>query len=460
MCLISFNFSLAEISGDTLNSNIDSSTVQNKVYVNRILIAGNKITDTDIITRELYTKEDSRLELSVLQDDIQRIYKLGLFNKVDVYPIPTDSATRVNIMFVVEERFYLLPLPQVGFRDGEFSKFWAGLNIAWNNFRGRNETASLSFGLGYEPFINLHYSVPWIGRKAHFFSAASVDYSKNYNRSLIALNDSLSNSIPASTDNFAIYNLGVSYTLGKYISKNCAIAGNLKYNIINSSKYELGRTVSTDGKDNFITLSFSGQIDTRSSNEYTLSGSYYFLEYKKFGFGRLFDFNRINIETRKFIPVNIARNFSITFASRFLGSVSFGGVIPTYLNEFFGYDKIIRGYKKNVFEGENQLGFFNELRIPIINPFYVRGKTMPGIRKISMLKNISYKFGLYGTIFFDMGGVWNKWDNFFNTGFKNGFGAGLNFILPFGFVGRTDFALRKQQEKFISQFIFDLNAAF
>ncbi len=77
-----------------------------------------------------------------------------------------------------------------------------------------------------------------------------------------------------------------------------------------------------------------------------------------------------------------------------------------------------------------------------------------------MLKKLNYKFGLYTTLFFDVGGVWNKKDNFFDTEFKNGFGVGLNFILPFGFVGRTDFAFRKEQKRFIPQIIVDLDASF
>lgn len=458
--IILFNVLHAETSVDTLNNSKDSSAILPDIFINKIFVAGNKITDEDIITRELSIKENSKLEFAKLEDDVQRIYNLGLFNKVDVYPIPTDSSNRVNIMFLVEERFYVLPVPQGGFRNGEFSKFWAGLNVIWNNFRGRDETASLSFGIGYEPFVNIGYSVPWIGEKAHFFSSASVGYSKNFNRSLIALNDTVNNSIPSSSDNFAIYNFDASYTLGKYITKHFSLSANLKYNIINSSNYEPGRTLSPDGKDNFLTFSFRGNFDTRNSTEYTLAGSYYTIEYQKYGFGKLFDFNRINFESRKFIPIKLGEKYSITFAARTLGAISFGGSIPYYLDEYFGYNKIIRGYKKIVSEGENQLGFFNELRIPVINPFYIEGKSIPIANNISILKNLNYKFGLFATIFFDAGGVWDKNDNFFKTQFYNGFGAGLNFILPFGFVGRTDFAFRKEGKRFVPQIIFDLDAAF
>ena len=150
--------------------------------------------------------------------------------------------------------------------------------------------------------------------------------------------------------------VNTSITAGKFYTKNFSLATRLSYNLIESSPYEPGRTVSTDGKDNFMTLSVSGRFDTRNSIEYSLSGSYYFLEYQKFGFGKLFDFNRVSFETKKFIPIKLSDNYFVSFATRSIGVISFGGTIPYYLDEYFGYDKIIRGYKKVVSEGENQIG--------------------------------------------------------------------------------------------------------
>ena len=454
---VSLSNSFAQNPKDTVKN--DTLMKIPDIYINKILIAGNDITDEDIITRELTIKEKSMLNFKELEENTERLYRLGLFNKIDVIPVPTDTINVIDLMFLVEERFYLIPIPQGGFRNGEFSKFWAGLNLIWNNFRGRNETVSLSFGVGYEPFINLGYTIPWIGEKEHFFLSTTAGYSKNYNRSLKALNDTTSNSIPSSTDNFANYNFRAGVNIGKFFTREFSATSGLRYNFLNTSQYEEGRTVSPDGKDSYLTLSFNGRYDTRNSYEYSLAGSYYFLEYSKFGFGQLIDFNKVNFEARKFIPVKLGDDYAITLASRFFGTVSFGSTIPSYLKEFLGYDNIVRGYKNIVFEGENRGGLYNEIRIPIVTPFFVKGKSVPIAKRISALKDLNYKLGLYATLFFDVGGVWNKTDNFFDTPFKNGFGAGLNFILPFGAVGRTDFAFRKEGKRFVPQVIFDLNAS-
>lgn len=455
-----YKISLGNEIRDSLKDNSDSSSVLESLLIDKIIIAGNDKTDEEIILREMSVKSDSRLNLKMLEKDAEKIYKLGLFNKVDIIPMQSAKAGKINIMILVEERFYFLPIPQCGFRNGEFSKFWAGLNLIWNNFRGRNETVALNFGIGYEPFIRLNYSVPWIGEKAHFFSSVSADYSKTYNRSLQALNDTTSSSIPSGDQNFVNYNFKVSYILGKYLNDNLSVSSELAYRLVKLSQYEPGRTVSNDGKDNYMTFALSSKYDTRNSIEYTLSGLYVSLSYVKYGFGKLFDFNKIYFDSKVFIPVKIKGNYSITVASYFNTAVSFGGTIPAYLNEFYGYDKIIRGYKKIVSEGENRTGVFNEIRIPIIEPYYIKGGSIPVAKKIGVLKNLNYRFGLYSTVFFDIGGVWNKSDNFFKTEFRKGFGTGLNFILPFGITGRTDLAFRREDKRFIPQVIFDLSASF
>lgn len=42
-----------------------------------------------------------------------------------------------------------------------------------------NETLGLSFGIGYEPFINASYSNPWLGSDKYFLSAG-VGYAQKY----------------------------------------------------------------------------------------------------------------------------------------------------------------------------------------------------------------------------------------------------------------------------------------
>ena len=139
------------------------------LYIENIVISGNKITEADIILREMQTKENSYTSVEVLNRDIQRIYNLGLFTKVDVAPLPS-SDKGYSLLITVEETFYILQIPIGGIKDGDLKKIWMGLNLKWRNFRGRNETLGLAFGVFYDPFINLSYSIPCIGKHHHYYT--------------------------------------------------------------------------------------------------------------------------------------------------------------------------------------------------------------------------------------------------------------------------------------------------
>jgi len=149
----------------SLNKNLYShqfsdSTIKN-IIISDVIITGNDVTKPDIILREIHSKKGTPLDLQTLQDDVNRLYNLKLFSKVEVFPVP-ESYDSMKLIFDVQEMFYIMPIPQAGFKEGSIKKFWAGLRLNWRNFRGRNESLNFSFGLGYEPFIGLSYSVPWI----------------------------------------------------------------------------------------------------------------------------------------------------------------------------------------------------------------------------------------------------------------------------------------------------------
>lgn len=455
--LLFFTLSFSSVHSQTSDSSLSANVPD--LIIRKIILAGNESTDEDIILRELSTKENSAFDPELLKKDLERLNNLGLFNKIDLVPVPTDMPSQIDLMFLFEESIYFLPIPQGGFRNGQLSRFWFGMNIIWRNFRGRNETLAGSFGIGAEPFVGISYYVPWIGEKAHFFSRVSAAYSKNENKSLQTI-DAQGNQIPDDDLNYTINNFNVAALLGKFLSREFSVSAGLRFNSIRTSQYEPGRTVSEDGVDEFFTASFIARTDSRNSVDYATSGSYLSAEYSKFGFGNLIDFNRISIDARTFIPIRLGRSYEISACFSTIGAVSFGAEVPSYLRLFFGYDKVIRGHKRLVYEGENQLGFFNEIRFPIIPVRYYSGSSIPAVSLISQLRRMNYKFGIYGTLFFDIGTVWNKNSNFFRNSYHSGFGAGLNYLLPFGLTGRTDFAFRIEDKKFVPQVVFDLNAAF
>lgn len=94
-------------------------------------------------------------------------------------------------------------------------------------------------------------------------------------------------------------------------------------------------------------------------------------------FSSVFDLNKFRVDLRKYVPIKISNNYSVTLSARFNTVLSFGGgEFPVYLRESIGYMDMIRGWDNYVLEGEDKVLGSLELRIPVVKPFYVKGRTI------------------------------------------------------------------------------------
>lgn len=446
------------------STKVDSTYIKimQEMVVERIILVGNEKTKDEVILREMQLHEGGKFNLEYLENDVKRLYNLGLFNRVDVVPAPLSSS-KINLVFEFEEGFYFLPIPQGGIKEGSLKKIWGGVNFMWRNFRGMNETLNLSFGVGYEPFISVSYLNPWIFGKKHYFFQTSFKYSRTYPRS-IGNADSTGvifnkNEVPT----YIMNDIMGDARIGKYFGQNTSVSALLQFNSIYTSQYEPGRTVSENGIDAFPSVGLDFTYDTRDYSKFATFGSYYYLKLSRSGiFHKNIDLNKFRFDLRRFIPIKLSKDYALVLAGRINSVLSFGGgEVPVYLKESIGYDNYIRGWDNFVLMGEDKMFGSLELRIPLIKPFYVKGSNHFIIRKLPLANKFSYRYGVYATLFFDFGGVWGRKENIYDTQFKNGFGAGLNFLLPFDFVGRVDFGIRNiRKDKFKGQIIMSLDASF
>lgn len=461
--LISVTNIYSKILTDTLKVDSAYIKIMQEMEIERIILIGNEKTKDEVILREMLLKEGGKFNLEYLDHDVKRLYNLGLFNRVNVIPAPL-STKKINLVYEFEESFYFLPIPQGGFKEGSLKKIWGGVNFNWKNFRGLNETINLSFGIGYEPFISASYLNPWVFGKNHYYFKTGIRYARTYPRS-IGNSDSTvvifnKNDVPTYIqDNFR-----TDFRIGKFIGDNTALSADVQLDMISTSQYEPGRTASTDGFDFFPTAGIDLVYNTRDYNKFATSGSYYFTRLSRSGlFTGIIDVNKFQVDFRKYVPIKIARDYALILAGRFNSVLTFGGgEIPVYLQESMGYDNLIRGWDNFVLQGDDKLFTSFELRIPLVKPFYVKGSDHFIIRKLPIAKSFSYRYGAYATLFFDLGGVWNRRESIHDVQFKNGFGAGINFLLPFDFVARLDLGFRKipNQNDFKGQVIVALDASF
>ncbi len=168
------------------NSNAQNS--DDYVIINDIIVAGNKITKEQVITREILFQSGDTLQKTTLNQIIKKseesLLNTGLFNYATINIIPQYNS-HVNIFILLEERWYLWPYPILEHADRNLSSFlkerdWNrinyGLMLVKNNFRGRNETLSLKLRLGYKEQYQVKYLVPYLFRSKKHGLATEFSY--------------------------------------------------------------------------------------------------------------------------------------------------------------------------------------------------------------------------------------------------------------------------------------------
>lgn len=438
-------------------SYLDSS----KSVISEVVITGNDITRDEIILREMSLLRGKIFSSENCKDDRNRIYNLGLFHNVEITPI-TQPGNKIKLVVAVQEKWYIFPFPQVSFTDGDIRKISVGANVRWQNFRGRDENVSLSFGVGYNPFIKASYTIPWIGENLHMFTSFSGSYSNEQNRSFLALGKATGEPIQYSRDtNFSYSNYTAKLTVGKFFTKMLSAYAEGGYTFMRVSQYADNRTLSPNGVDKYLLMGLGLNFDNRDSHEYSTKGFLIHVNYEHYGLlSHFVNFGRFSLEQRDYIPVNITNKYAVTLASKFYTSIAVGSQIPYYNHKYLGYgSESVRGWSRYGYEGDNDLTLYNEIRIPIIQPDFIKGEDIPLINKIKYTRKLSYKYGLYFTVFYDIGGIWNEDDKIKSIQFQNGTGIGLNAILPFGLIGKVEWAFRLGKPT-VGQAIFGLGAKF
>jgi len=119
-----------------------SFTVEAVTVINKVNYKGNKITQVSVLNREIYIASGDVLNDALLEKSRQAIMDLGLFKSVHYYleenytDINVDPGiSRVDVVFVVEEKYYLLILPRLKINDDEIH---VGLQLKWDNAFGLN----------------------------------------------------------------------------------------------------------------------------------------------------------------------------------------------------------------------------------------------------------------------------------------------------------------------------------
>jgi outer membrane protein assembly factor BamA len=405
--------------------------------VDTIIVAGNLKTQSYVILDEMTMKPGALVTAEAIQFDRNRIYSLGLFTSVDIF---YDSLDTQRLLLVeVRERWYLIPIPILGARDGDPAKLFYGAGILHNNFLGKNQKLFGSIVLGFDPAVSFSFTDPLFDREDNLYFSFSLSTSSVRNRSLVE---------SALTGDFDERHWDISGTVGRRLSLFSAAGINGGIHSVKTSIYRQGRTASTDGVDIYLYTTLQFAYDSRDLREYATRGAFFQVFFTKNGLGESdVDFSRLGLDMRKYIPLG----GPLSFALRGHASVVSGSLIPTYARGYFGSGERIRGYYMTIWEGENLMGGTAELRCALFDTKTFMFSALPLPPEFSV-----WRFGVSLALFAETGLAWYRQDPIRLHSFASGYGAGVHFLLPYGYVLRTEYALDDLGK---GQFILDLRGS-
>lgn len=141
--------------------------------IDTIRFEGNEKTKVPVMLREItFTTGDSITTTnldSLLEENRRMLFNLRLFHTVDYTYTCRDG--RVAVVYSVQERFYLYPIPIFDFAERNFSAWLErkdldrldyGVLLIQKNFRGRNEELRLRLQRGFNKRIEFTYRNPYL----------------------------------------------------------------------------------------------------------------------------------------------------------------------------------------------------------------------------------------------------------------------------------------------------------
>jgi outer membrane protein assembly factor BamA len=408
--------------------------------VDSIRIIGNDITDADIITRELTFPIGDSISYDEMMYNRERIFSLGIFNRVDLYTEVTDN---INILIIdVEESWYIYPLPFAELKDKSWDKFSYGMDIYVKNFRGRNEFIRIRGSLGYDPSIYFNYSVPSLTSDGNYYFYTDFLFRDVRNKSRTAL--------LLTNENFDQKFITALAGFGRRFGVFHRVSVNAGYTYAESPFYLSGISASPDRIDRFPQIGFSYIYDTRDLAQFPKNGIFFntAAAFKGFSINNI-DYQILNLDFREYRPIF----GDLVGKWRLAGRFGFGKLIPTYDFSYIGFGERIRGYYSKEAEGHHLYLASAELSYPIFNEVRINLDFIPLIPK----ELLHYRAGLYIQFFTDAGMTKLKHEKISIRDIASGYGTGLTvLILPYNII-RAEFAV---SETGLTEWIVDIGISF
>ena len=426
---------------DTINVSINIS-LNKKVYINRITIAGNTRTQDEVIRREIGISEGGLYSRSTLRNSVLKLRRLGYFSDVLMNASKVEGMPdKIDLSFVVEET-----------ETGTIS-----ISLSHSNNYGISIGAGIQerniFGSGNT--LNAEIKVSESFKRLSFYFQNPNFNDKNHSVSLGAFMSEIDDD-DVMANSYNIDTKGLNFGYGIPLQENSRLNSKLEFA---KHKISCGSGFSATGYE-------SSQCDISNRDEVilsvnltenTLNDYLYPSEGKKNAYGidlalPLGDYRyfNINVNHASYKPLSNDLTLKLT-ADLDLAKGYNGKELPFFKRYFAGGSGSVRGF------GNKTLG-----------PVYPNNKAKGGELSILGSANIiapAYFFdnndNMRMSAFIDTGNIYEKTSNFNLDDLRLSAGIGFAYLSPIGAIGMYwSKPILKKSGDVIENFGFSLGTGF
>ncbi len=290
------------------NQNLFSQKLKDVQFgeiLKEIRISGARVTDTDIITRELASKVGEPYTKENAEKDYARLDNLDIFSKLEIHPVEEQDGIVLNI----DVREITPYLPFFTWEVTDENGFAGGPGLQSVNFLGRDVFVTGLARFGGATNFGLFIQNPWI-------AGNHLSYTLEVNQRDRA-ND---------LDDINEISTEIDLRISSYLGEHGRIGGGFSFLSIKSDS--AGLLLSDDNRDNLPTFSFFAGYDNRDLWSNPHRGGWNEIELSKGGgfLGADNDYWALNVDIRRYIPL-INRHTLALFSLLTLRTGDVGDVI-------------------------------------------------------------------------------------------------------------------------------------
>ena len=339
-----------------------------RVYVRRIDVIGNRLTNDEVIRRELRQTEGGAFSPSRVNRSKIRLQRLSFFDEVEIETVPVAGREdQVDLEVKVKERPTGSFLFGLGYSGDDGALVQASISQA-NLFGTGNQ---LNFGVQRSDIveaINVQYTNPY--------------YTKSGISRTIGLSSRNIDSSRANTSEYITETLGlnISYLFPINENNSFSIGGGLEKIDLETTPFSVPEVIDFIERfpdNNLASLTAAYAHDTRDSLLYPTSGKSLRLSVESTVPGSDLEYYRVNMDSSIYFP------FTRKAALKFGLGIGYGdgygdtGELPFFKNYFAGGSSSVRGFEprslgprdsgpaQNPFGGAKRILFNTSLLLPV-----------------------------------------------------------------------------------------------